>query len=179
MKIYTITLNPAFDVHANAGNLALGRENLARVTSRDAGGKGINISRALSENGVENVAVAVLGRENSADFKALIREYGIDCVFIEKPGRIRENLTIHTDGGETRISFEGFSLENSVLDEVGALIEADGDTVVTFTGSVPSGVDISECKRFLAGLYRRLRPSRPSPTNPFYERQARQSPLTI
>ena len=152
MKIYTITLNPAFDVHANAGNLALGRENLARVTSRDAGGKGINISRALSENGVENVAVAVLGRENSADFKALIREYGIDCVFIEKPGRIRENLTIHTDGGETRISFEGFSLENSVLDEVGALIEADGDTVVTFTGSVPSGVDISECKRFLAGL---------------------------
>ena len=152
MKIYTITLNPAYDVHAGAERLVLGRENLARVTSRDAGGKGINISRALSENGIENVAVAVVGGENCADFKALIGEYGIDCLFIEKHGRIRENMTIHADGGETRISFEGFSLSNEVLDEVGALIEVDRETVVTFTGSVPNGVDISACKAFLVGL---------------------------
>lgn len=152
MKIYTITLNPAFDVHANAEHLAVGRENLARVTRRDAGGKGINISRALSENGINNTAIAVVGGENCADFKSLIGEYGIDCVFIEKLGRIRENLTIHADGGETRISFEGFSLSNEVLDEVGALIEVDRETVVTFTGSVPNGVDISACKEFLVGL---------------------------
>ncbi len=152
MKIYTITLNPAYDVHASAGNLAIGRENLARVTSRDAGGKGINISRALSANGMDNTAIAVLGRENCADFKRLIDEYGIKCVFIEREGRIRENLTFHTEGGETRISFLGFSLDCSVLEEVADLIDADGDTVVTFTGSVPRGVDIGECKRFLAML---------------------------
>lgn len=152
MRIYTITLNPAFDVHASAENLVLGRENLASVTSRDAGGKGINISRALSANGVENTAIAVLGKENGAEFKSLIGEYGINCVSIEKEGRIRENLTFHADGGETRISFSGFDVDNSVLDEIGTIIELDGDTVVTFTGSVPSGVDISECKKFLLGL---------------------------
>lgn len=152
MKIYTITLNPAFDVHASVKNLAVGRENLACVTSRDAGGKGINISRALSANRVGNTAIAVLGRENGADFRRLICEYGISCLYIEKDGRIRENLTFHTDGGETRISFAGFAVDNSVLDEVGALIEIDGETVVTFTGSVPNGIDILECKKFLLGL---------------------------
>ncbi len=152
MKIYTITLNPAFDVHAGAERIVVGRENLACVTSRDAGGKGINISRALSENRIENTAIAVLGRENFADFKALLDEYGINYVAIEKDGRIRENLTFHTEGGETRISFSGLSLDSSVLCEVEAYIEADSEVVVTFTGSVPRGVDISECKSFLKGL---------------------------
>jgi 1-phosphofructokinase family hexose kinase len=110
------------------------------------------LSRALSENGIENLAIAVVGGENFADFKALSREYGIDCVFIEKAGRIRENLTIHTNGGETRISFEGFSLSNDVIGEVGELITVDGETIVTFTGSVPKGIDISACKSFLVGL---------------------------
>ncbi len=152
MKIYTITLNPAFDVHASAERLAVDRENLACVTSRDAGGKGINISRALSENGIENTAIVVLGCDNSADFKSLIDGYGLDCVYIEKPGRIRENLTFHTDSGETRISFEGFSLEGSVLREIESLIQVDDETIVTFTGSVPRGVGIGDCKSFLATL---------------------------
>lgn len=155
MKIYTITLNPAFDVHANADDLTLGRENLACVTNRDAGGKGINISRALVANGVENTAVAVLGKDSFADFASLLREYGINYVAIEKSGRIRENLTLHTSLGETRISFSGFSLDSSVLDEIADVIDADNDTIVTFTGSVPSGVEISECKDFLIKLQKR------------------------
>lgn len=154
MKIYTITLNPAFDIHASAETLTLGKENFACVTNRDAGGKGINISRALAANRIENTAVAVLGRDNSADFVSLLRDYGVNYVAIERKGRIRENLTMHTSDGETRISFSGFSLDSSVLDEISDMIDADADTVVTFTGSVPSGVEISECKNFLNRLKR-------------------------
>ncbi len=150
MKIYTITLNPAYDIHANAESLSLGHENLAHVTSRDAGGKGINISRALTYNGVENTAIVVLGKENSADFKKSLTADNISYIGIEENGRIRENLTIHTDSGETRISFSGFSLDNGILGEISALITAGGDTVVTFTGSVPNGVDVHEIKQFLA-----------------------------
>ena len=36
MNIYTITLNPAYDVHATAVDFAAGHENLATVTSREA-----------------------------------------------------------------------------------------------------------------------------------------------
>ena len=60
MKIFTLTLNPAFDVHAQAASFAIHRESVASVTSRDAGGKGINISRALSAFGVENEAFVLL-----------------------------------------------------------------------------------------------------------------------
>ncbi len=153
MKIYTITLSPAYDVHATASSLTLNHENLAHVKSRDAGGKGVNISRALTYNGVENTAVVVLGRDNCADFKAALDADKMTCIGIEKDGRIRENITIHTEGeNETRISFSGFSLDNGILAEVENLITADENTVVTFTGSVPRGVDMSEVKKFLARL---------------------------
>ena len=153
MKIYTITLSPAYDVHAMAKSLALHHENLAHVTSRDAGGKGVNVSRALTYNGVANTAIVVLGRDNCADFKAALDSDKMTYIGIEKCGRIRENTTIHEEGAdETRISFSGFTLDNSVLSEVEQLIPADKDTIVTFTGSVPKGVDMPEIKKFLARL---------------------------
>ena len=153
MKIYTITLSPAYDVHATAESLALQRENLAHVSSRDAGGKGVNISRALTYNGIDNTAIIVLGRDNCTDFKAALDSDKMTYIAIEKDGRIRENLTIHTDSEEeTRISFSGFSLDNRVLSEVEQFISADAETIITFTGSVPQGVDMSEIKKFLAHL---------------------------
>ena len=153
MKIYTITLSPAYDVHATAKSLVLRHENLAHVSSRDAGGKGVNVSRALTYNGVENTAVIVLGKDNCADFKSALDSDKMTYIAIEKEGRIRENLTIHTEGeDETRISFSGFSLDNGILGEVEALLPADENTVVTFTGSVPGGVDMTEIKKFLARL---------------------------
>lgn len=152
MKIYTITLNPAYDIHAKADSLLLGHENFAEVTRRDAGGKGINISRALTLNGVENTAIVVLGEENCTDFVDSLVTDRISYIAIEKGGRIRENLTIHTEAGETRISFAGFTLDNTVLDEITKHISADEETIVTFTGSVPRGIDMPEIKRFLADL---------------------------
>ena len=47
MKVYTVTLNPAYDVHATVDGFAAEKENFATVLSRDAGGKGVNVSRAL------------------------------------------------------------------------------------------------------------------------------------
>lgn len=151
MKIYTITLNPAFDIHANIGTLNLHLENLAEITSRDAGGKGVNISRALKNFGVENTAVIVLGRENSEEFKKALD--GMNYIFLEKEGRIRENLTVHEGNGkETRISFSGFSLDESVLLEIEKLILIEEDTIVTFTGRVPSGISTEAVMTFLKNL---------------------------
>jgi len=53
MRIITLTLNPAFDVHCHVADFKAEHEHLATVTSRDAGGKGVNISRALTANGVD------------------------------------------------------------------------------------------------------------------------------
>lgn len=153
MKVYTITLNPAYDVHAYAEHFAPFHENLAAVTSREAGGKGVNLSRALQNGGTENTAVIVLGKDNCAEFIAELENAGLQTILLEKPGRIRENLTLHcADQPETRISFSGFPAEDSLLDEVAALLDVDADTVITFTGRVASGMSMDRVKAFLKDL---------------------------
>ena len=148
MKIYTLTLNPAYDVHAFAKSLRLNCENLAEIESREAGGKGVNISRALCNGQIPNTAIIVLGKENGDEFKNAISE--MNCVLLEKEGRIRENLTFHHENGsETRISFSGFSVDDGILGEVIDNIVIEDDTIVTFTGRIPAGVNKDQAKNFL------------------------------
>lgn len=149
--ITTITLNPAIDVHIGIADFRTGRENLAETVTRDVGGKGINISRALHENGVANTPVVLIGRENGGDFVHGLHAVGLDCKIIECDGRIRENITIHpSHGDETRLSFKGFCVDGDVLTEVERLVDTDG--IVTFTGSLPSGVTSDAAQAFLMRL---------------------------
>lgn len=156
MKIYTLTLNPAYDVHAYAESFVPYHENLAQIQSREAGGKGVNISRALCSAGVPNRAVIVLGKENSGDFEQDLQKSNMDSILIKKDGRIRENLTLHcANAPETRISFRGFAVDDTVLEEVLELLEVDGDTVITFTGRVGTGMSMEKVKAFLEMLRQR------------------------
>ena len=151
MKIYTLTLNPAYDVHAFARSLSLHCENLAEIQSREAGGKGVNISRALCNGQIPNTAIIVLGKENGDEFKNAIS--ALDCVLLEKEGRIRENLTFHCENeAETRISFSGFPVDDGILHEVLNNIVIEKDTIVTFTGRIPAGVSKDKAKEFLKNL---------------------------
>lgn len=153
MKIYTLTLNPAYDIHATTAHFLPCRENLAHVTSRDAGGKGVNISRALTAGGTENTAVIVLGKDNGEEFKQSLAAFGLTCLYFEKEGRIRENLTLHCEvTGETRISFAGFAVDESILSEIESAMEVDENTFITFTGRIPGGISVESVKAFLAGL---------------------------
>ena len=149
--ITTLTLNPAFDVHVNIGEFHIGRENLSDTVTRDVGGKGINISRALLQNHIKSKAIVAVGRENSDDFKHGLSCVGLECEFIECDGRIRENITVHDGRGtETRLSFKGFSCDDSLLVRIEALINTEG--IVTFTGSVPDGISADAVQYFLIKL---------------------------
>lgn len=155
MKIITLTLNPAFDVHCHVAAFAPYHENLATLTSRDAGGKGVNISRALTENGVENTALVVLGEENAADFRLSLAADKLCTREIVVAGRIRENITVHTSGApETRLSFAGFEADASLLSRVEEALAdmVENGCVVTLTGRVPSGIPMADVKAFLRRL---------------------------
>lgn len=152
MKIITLTLNPAIDVHCHTHSFRPYKENHCTVTARDCGGKGVNISRALQDNGVENLAFAVLGQENGADFRNSLISDGMTLREVFVPGRIRENITLHCDDSdETRISFEGFSVSADLIGRVQETLDdeiAEG-TVVTFTGSNPKGLSMGDVKALL------------------------------
>ena len=151
MKIITLTLGPAFDIHCHADKLVLDHENLAFMDLCQAGGKGVNISRALAHNGTENLALLVLGQENAAGFTQNLDADGVTYDAITVPGRIRENITIHTGNTETRISFPGFRVDADVLPQVEQklLALADADTVVTMTGRVAEGMAVADVSAML------------------------------
>lgn len=142
MKIITITLNPAFDVHCNIENMQLYKENYVSSFVKHAGGKGINISRALTSFGVENTALCVLGKSGAEEFLTGVKNESVACIPIMADGRIRENITIHSSGKETRISFEGFSIDKEILDSVYKTIETEkcDDLLITFTGRLCKGI---------------------------------------
>lgn len=153
MRIYTLTLSPAYDVHAGAETFAAFHENLATITSREAGGKGVNISRALTAGGGHSTPVVVLGKENAAEFQQALTDAGLEGLLFFRDGRIRENLTLHCPGvPETRISFTGFSVDEELLDQIREAMDVTQGTVVTFTGRVPSGIEMPRVKAFLKEL---------------------------
>lgn len=154
MKIITLTLNPAFDMHCYVNQFRPFHENIADITSFEAGGKGVNISRALAYNEIDNLAVIVVGDENSAEFVKLLEKDGMQSSVVETKGRIRENITLHSGGqDETRISFHGFSCDETILQAVEAKVgEVNEDTIVTFTGSLPKGISVDSVKAFLLKL---------------------------
>ncbi len=150
MNFITLTLNPAFDIHCYIKNFSLGKEHLVDNEFTNAGGKGVNISKALSSVGVESNAIIVLAKDNKDLYCKSLNHIKYTPILTD--GRIRENLTIHTETGEeTRVSFKGFSADDSLLDKVFFNIENElsEDTVVTFTGSVPIGISTNSIICFL------------------------------
>ena len=147
MKILTLTLNPAFDIHCGVEKFLAEHENHMKSYRRHIGGKGVNVSRALHENGVESTAFVILGTQNSADFERELSACGIDYLPVYIKGRIRENITIHPENApETRISFEGCHVSPETAAEVFNMMLplCDGETIFSFNGRMPTGLAVSE-----------------------------------
>lgn len=144
-NVYTVTLNPAFDIHYKIDDFKPYSENYVGDISIFAGGKGINVSRALGALGVENKAIAVLGRENADRFEALLNGADIDCIPIYCEGAIRENITIHTKGSpETRISVDTFNISKRELGLSFEAVDCQKGDMIIFAGRVPKGIAKSD-----------------------------------
>ena len=157
MKIVTLTLSAAYDVHCIAKKITAGSENFIKLTERNPGGKGINISRALNAFGVSNTAVVVLGEDNHDEYVSSLEKEGIALEKILVPSRIRENITVHTsDGKETRISFSAEEIPSGIMQSAKEITSklTEGD-VLTLTGSIPTGVSISDVKAYIKELRER------------------------
>ena len=95
MKIYTLTLNPAFDLHYTIENFKPYSENYVDESLTQSAGKGINISRALRSEGVDNTAFVIVGGN---DFDSYSKNLDIDCKYFVTEGDVRKNITVHTKG---------------------------------------------------------------------------------
>lgn len=121
--IATVTLNPSIDRELRLDDLEIGEVNRAQLTNLDPGGKGVNVSRALTSYGAETFAVLVGGELGGRWFDERLTQAHVPHEIVMTSGVTRSNLTIvESDGTVTKINEQGFPITPEILDEVRAAL---------------------------------------------------------
>jgi 1-phosphofructokinase len=154
-QIVTLTANPSVDrTVALPGPLTRGAVIRVQAMTSQAGGKGVNISRAAVSAGLETVAV--LPARPDDEFVHELTAAGIACEPSRPAGDIRINLTLtEPDGTTTKLNGPGATMGTGHLDDlVDTLLRlARGSAWTVLAGSLPPGTPTT----FYADLVTRLR----------------------
>lgn len=135
--IYTITLNPSIDYIVELGALRLGDLNRMTRDLKLPGGKGINVSRVLSQLEVRNKAMGFLGGFTGRYIEDWLQKESIssDFVFISEDTRINIKLKAEE---ETEINGSGPEIQaaeaKALLDKLAVL---NAEDIVIMSGSIP------------------------------------------
>ncbi|MBD3946931.1 1-phosphofructokinase family hexose kinase [Nocardioides ganghwensis] len=152
--ILTLTPNPSVDrTVALDGELSRGQvHRVASVTSQ-AGGKGVNISRAAVSADIPSIAVVPAAKDDP--FVLELLGAGIDCRPVQPAGDVRVNLTItEPDGTTTKLNSPGAAVLPLHLELMAqaVLVRASSADWTVLAGSLPAGAPAG----FYADLVRRL-----------------------
>lgn len=137
-------------------SVELGEVNRASAVTVEAGGKGINVARALARAGQQAAAVYPAGAADGDQLAALlpqVDEFSAVPVDVGRP--IRINLTvIDTDGRTTKLNESGDPLDEAGQAALGASLVEHGTNAgwVAVSGSLPPGVDVDFASRLLGQL---------------------------
>lgn len=139
--IYTVTLNPAIDYVVGVDNIKTGTVNRTSKEQVFFGGKGINVSRVLSELDIKSVATGFIAGFTGKALKEEMQNLGIETLFTELPdGFSRINIKIKS-GEETEINGQGPTVSEEYLDKfLDSLSVLKNGDVLVLAGSVPKSV---------------------------------------
>jgi 1-phosphofructokinase len=153
--IITVTLNPSLDRTLFVDELVPGTVLRTSTPTLEPGGKGVNVSRALSANAIASVAVLPIGGGEGTELRRLLDASGVHARFVPVSGRTRSNITIaQTDGTVTKLNEPGFPLADDdveTLTRVLRTIVSAGDWVV-ISGSVPPDFGARQFETLIAAL---------------------------
>jgi 6-phosphofructokinase 2 len=140
--IATLTLNPALDKSTEIDRLI--PENKMRCPALDieAGGGGINISKAIRELGGESVAIFPYGGLNGQLLLDILSEKSIATKGVKVNETTRENFTINeiATNRQYRFVMPGPSLsDQDLISLASALKSVSGATYLVVSGSLPAG----------------------------------------
>ncbi len=93
-KILTVTLNPAIDVRYNVENMRVGEVNRTKHIEKNAGGKGINVSRVINQLGGDILATGIVGGFTGKLFLSKLNADGIKNNFLETEYETRTCIAV-------------------------------------------------------------------------------------
>ncbi len=154
--IVTVTLNAAMDRTLLVPSFQLGHRHRASLAFGSAGGKGVNVARALRRLGVPVVCTGLVGGQSGTQIAESLTEEGIlnDFVRIEDNSRTSTSVLDPLSDQYTEINEWGPEVTEDELDALRDKLAylTQGAEYVVLAGSLPRAVDPS----FYAELVRDL-----------------------
>ena len=153
--IVTVTLNPSLDRTLVIDDLERGAVLRTSEPTLEPGGKGVNVTRVLTANGIASVAVLPVGGGEGAELSRLLEIAGVHAHFVPVKARTRSNITLaEGDGTVTKLNEPGYPLSGDDLDTITRELKAvvsRGDWVV-ISGSVPPGFTAAQYRALVESL---------------------------
>ncbi len=143
--IITVTLNAAIDKTLEVPNFRLGRRHRSVEQTTMAGGKGVNVARALKRLGQPVIATGFAGGATGTRIVEALTDEAIlnDFVRIREESRTNTAVIDPTTGEQTEINERGPSVSAREIElfHDKLMYLARGAAIVVFAGSLPRGVD--------------------------------------
>ena len=158
--LVTVTLNPCVDHALFVEKLTVGDTNRVMRVEKDAGGKGVNVSRVFAEMGGDTAATGFLGGPTAAYIRHVLENEGVDDAFVNIQGETRTNFSIEDNAGTppTTLNSKGPNISDAEWKQLLADCKelARGARWAALGGSLPPGVP-DEAFQILGELFRDAR----------------------
>jgi 1-phosphofructokinase family hexose kinase len=157
--ILTVTLNAAIDRTVAVPNFRLARRHRAVESRTVAGGKGINVARALSLLGRPVIAAGMVGGPTGTQVLEQLHEESVLTDFVRIAAETRINLAVidPTSGEQTEINERGPAVSpeevKKLFERIGYL--AGGAKICVLAGSLPPGAGDDLYAKLVSDLTRR------------------------
>lgn len=142
--IATVTLNPSLDEHISVNGLVVEEANRWSKLRRYAGGKGIDVSRAIHEMGNRTIAYGFTGGPQGRAVEILLDEEGVPFSFtpIEQETRTNFIITDTKTAQQTIINAPGPHISKKELERFSNKMKKihPRPDLLVISGSLPRGV---------------------------------------
>ncbi|MDD6644811.1 MAG: 1-phosphofructokinase [Oscillospiraceae bacterium] len=152
--IYTVTFNPAIDYVVELVSFNIGEVNRTTREYMNLGGKGVNVSRVLTNLEIPNTSLGFIAGFTGEALRTGLAEMGVKTDFIRlKEGNTRINVNIKGIS-ETDINARGPEISDEAIEELFEKLNSlkEGDILV-LAGSIPASLPSDMYERIMSKLY--------------------------
>ena len=156
--IITVTLNAAVDHTVAVPSVRLGHRHRAVESRTTAGGKGVNVARALRTLGKPVIATGLVGGRTGQRIVDMLAEEDVLNDFVRTEGESRTNIVLvdPTSGERTELNERGPEVAGAEVEHFidRLLYLAGGAEFCVIAGSMPPGIEAETYGRLIEELQR-------------------------